>query len=192
MSTETLYARSWGEARIKSQSLNIYTHDIRAASDIALSETKPTTLNSKQRMGFWSKFKRSKSQNINNYHTKPDALPQRAKSDANLVWCPEQKIWLFARQSANNSSLSPQTQRHNSQQKPTATTRLPPPAEYGEEELLFAQLPGHYCLGIYTETNNEPVSPCEPDYFDFSGQKALQTSRWMSVAQRVGPGNAMS
>lgn len=186
MST-TLYARSWDETQTKSQSLNIYTHDTRAVSDIAL-----TTLNSKQRMGFWSKFKRSKSQNINNYHTKPDALPQRAKSDANLVWCPEQKIWLFARQPANNPSLDSRTQRHKSQQKPTVTTRLPPRAEYGEEELLFAQLPGHYCLGIYTEANNEPVSPCEPDYFDFSGQKAMQTSRWMSVAQRVGPGNTMS
>ncbi|EGD97857.1 hypothetical protein TESG_05362 [Trichophyton tonsurans CBS 112818] len=192
MSTETLYARSWDEAQMKFQLLNIYTHDTRAASDIALSEAKPTTLNSKQRMGFWSKFKRSKSQNINNYHSRSNALPQRAKSDANLVWCPEQKIWLFARQPANNSSLSPRTQRHNSQQNPTVTTNLPPPAEYGEEELLFAQLPGHYCLGIYTEANNEPVSPSEPDYFDLSGQKALQASRWMSVAQRVGPGNPMS
>ncbi|EFQ97988.1 hypothetical protein MGYG_01024 [Nannizzia gypsea CBS 118893] len=187
MSTEVIYARSWDQGHTKSQSLNIYTHNTKAVSDTALSEAKPATLNSKQRMRFWSKFKRSKSQNINNYHTKSNAIPQRAKSDANLVWCPEQKIWLFARQPANHSSPSSQ-----SQPKTTATAILPPRAEYDEEELLFAQLPGHYCLGIYTEVNNEPVSPCQPDFFDFSAQKALGGSRWMSVAQRVGPGSTMS
>ncbi|EEQ28068.1 uncharacterized protein MCYG_00956 [Microsporum canis CBS 113480] len=187
MSTETLYAGSWGQGQMKSRSLDIYTHDTKAVSDIALAESRPAAFNSKQRMGFWSKFKRSKSQNISNYNTKPNTIPQRAKSDANLVWCPEQKIWLFARQPISHSSPSSREQQLNSKSKHTSTTTLPPRAEYDEDELLFAQLPGHYCLGIYTEANNEPISPCEPDYFDFSRQKAVRESRWMAVAQRIGP-----
>ncbi|KAK2855766.1 hypothetical protein FQN49_004867 [Arthroderma sp. PD_2] len=193
MSRESTYSRYWDRIKMNSQSfthLNIYKHSSMAMSDLTLNESRPTTTNLNQRMGLWSKFRRSKGQNINHHHHKPSTIPQRAKSDSNLIWCPEQNIWLFARQPINHSSTpSSRERRLTSKTKHNSASILPPRAEYGEDELLFAQLPGHYCLGIYTEVNNEPISPCEPDFFDLSEEQAARRSRWMSVAERVGPRN---
>lgn len=209
------------------------------------------------RRGFWSKLKRSKSDQDrpNTLHAHQPSYssshgstssrnssttdvsapygrtpPQAAKPDVKLVWSQEQQIWLFPRADGHDdhsldpnliygypvSSHSPspsQCSEPDTHRRTTTTTTTKPKIataaaslfkprnRYDEEQLLFAQLPGHYGLNTYDYSNEQQSTPTaqaasqeaplpyDPDYFDSMDRGSGKQSRWMNVAKNIGTPN---
>ncbi|EEP77211.1 hypothetical protein UREG_02060 [Uncinocarpus reesii 1704] len=145
---------------------------------------------STRRRGFWARLKRSKSDGARRdegVSTVPNkAAPRPARTGGTLVWDAEQEIWLFAR---NDGTLSNSPWNERRLSVPMSTSSSESAMTYAEEDLLFAQLPGHYPLSnIYNCINHDQALP-EYDpirHADDVGRRTSSDGQWMLVARRIG------
>ncbi|KAL2373918.1 hypothetical protein RJ035_004341 [Blastomyces gilchristii] len=144
------------------------------------------------RKSFWSKLKRNKSGN----HRHSDMLtaytrsdPRQARASGKLIWSSEHHIWMFPDPDTSGDEqhsvpwqLWP-TRENGRRPRSTMTTRL----ANDSDELLFAQIPGHYTLSPYDSVNNDDLLPTYTAGRNF-GDVATRTgteSQWTLVATRV-------
>ncbi|KLJ11536.1 hypothetical protein EMPG_13277 [Blastomyces silverae] len=145
------------------------------------------------RKSFWSKLKRNKSENhrhsdmLTAAYTRSD--PRQARASGKLIWSNEHHMWMFPDPdtSGDEQQSSPwqwwPARENERRSRSTMTTRL----ANDSDELLFAQIPGHYTLSPYDSVNNDDLLPTYTAGRNF-GDVATRTgteSQWTLVAKRV-------
>ncbi|KAI1961962.1 hypothetical protein LOZ58_003040 [Ophidiomyces ophidiicola] len=106
----------------------------------------------------WAKLKKPKSEDgrmeEEAFATPNKTTPRRATVGANLVWDSQQQMWLFAKENLAVADAVRKEPRGSLSLSSTSTV------SYAEEDLLFAQLPGHYTLSsIYNCINHDQALP---------------------------------
>ncbi|OAX83014.1 hypothetical protein ACJ72_02631 [Emergomyces africanus] len=144
------------------------------------------------RKSFWSKLKRNKSENYRHSDmlttcARPD--PQQARASGRLVWSDEHHMWMFPDSKHINEQHTPQRQwwlARENERRPKSTIAISR-ASNDSDELLFAQLPGHYTLSPYDSVNNSNDLPTYTTgrNFDDVATRMGTESQWTIVAKRV-------
>ncbi|EFW20237.1 hypothetical protein D8B26_003340 [Coccidioides posadasii str. Silveira] len=132
---------------------------------------------SNRRKNFWAKLRRPKSQDARvqeQVFAVPNnaAPPRRASAGEKLVWNAEQKLWMFGKNTGSSGGSNCGRHRGSS-------------TEHAEEDLLFAQLPGHYALSsIYNCANYDQALPAYDPvrHVDDVGRRTSPDGQWMLVA----------
>ncbi|PGH10391.1 hypothetical protein GX51_00149 [Blastomyces parvus] len=146
------------------------------------------------RKSFWSKLKKNRSENHRHSHsdmltrTYTRSDPRQAKSGGRLIWSNEHHMWMFpAVETSDDEQLSSPWQwwptREHERRHTTTMTRI----ANDSDELLFAQIPGHYTLSPYDSVNNDDLLPTYTtgrNFGDVATRKGTE-SQWTLVAKRV-------
>ncbi|KKZ61796.1 hypothetical protein EMCG_00523 [[Emmonsia] crescens] len=142
------------------------------------------------RKSFWSKLKRNKGEN----HRHSDMLttytrsdPRQARASGTLVWSTKHHMWMFPE--SNSEQHPPQSQwwlARENERRPRSTIAATRTSN-DNDELLFAQLPGHYTLSPYDSVNNNNTLPTYTTGRNFSdvATRTGTESQWTLVAKRV-------
>ncbi|WEW55282.1 hypothetical protein PRK78_000711 [Emydomyces testavorans] len=146
---------------------------------------------SSRRRGFWARLRRSRSEvgrvEEEVFSIPNKTTPRHAVVGAKLVWDSEQRIWLFANERGlpTDTSQPCRSECCGSSIFPSLKSR--PTNSYTEEDLLFAQLPGHYALSnIYNCINHEQTLPAyDPvEHADDVGRMTSPDGQWTLIARR--------
>lgn len=148
---------------------------------------------SRRRKSFWARLKKPKGEASHfdkEVYTIPNnTAPRRATVGAKLIWDSDQQLWLFANE--QDSPAYARESRPNERRGASILASLKPSSKstHTEEDLLFAQLPGHYALSsIYNCANYEQTLPAyDPvEHADDVGRRTSPDGQWMLVAKRLG------
>ncbi|EEH04971.1 conserved hypothetical protein [Histoplasma capsulatum G186AR] len=147
------------------------------------------------RKNFWSKLRRNKSETLRPSDiltacSKEDS--RQARSGGRLVWSNERHIWMFPDHDTRSVQHSPQTQWWLNDRRPSSTIGTTRTSN-ASDELLFAQLPGHYTLSPYDSANNNNILPTYTPgrNFDDVATRTGTESQWTLVAKRVSGSNSV-
>ncbi|EEH19838.1 hypothetical protein PABG_02097 [Paracoccidioides brasiliensis Pb03] len=169
-------------------------------TDPAEKRIKKSKSESRIRKSFWSKLKKSKSENQRPHSEMLSAYSrsdfQQGEASVKLTWSDEHNMWTFPSASASTSPR-PSSERYSSPQKEGWSARdveyqkkytLPASQATKEsDKLLFAQIPGHYPLSLYDSVNNNdslPTYTCGRNFGDVATRTGTE-SQWTLVAKRV-------
>ncbi|OJD10370.1 hypothetical protein AJ78_08592 [Emergomyces pasteurianus Ep9510] len=139
------------------------------------------------RKSFWSKLKRNKSENYRHSDmpsTYARSDPQQARASGRLIWSNEHHMWMFP--DPKNSSEQHRWLARENERRPRSTIAITRTSN-DSDELLFAQLPGHYPLSPYDSVNNNNALPTYTTggNFDDVATRRGTESQWTLVAKRV-------
>ncbi|KAK2812614.1 hypothetical protein FQN50_001258 [Emmonsiellopsis sp. PD_5] len=152
------------------------------------------------------------SESVLSPYYRPDPQQARAMGSVKLVWSHERQIWMFPVEpepghgnsqpdNSNNDNFNYTSSssgggggsrnlflRSEPRPRPRSAVSMPPSSSDGyDEEMLFAQLPGHYALSLYDSVNNENSLPTYSSgrRADDVATRSGTESQWTLVARRV-------